>query len=466
MPTASKPGRDVFTTLPPELLSHILSSLQPPNDTPDTVEGDALRIQANKDLLAVTRSCRTLSEAALPILYAKPIFLANMKRNFYRQGGDIDRELKKAAMSFVKTLEEHEELAGYVRDLSMLNTVVPAFETSRQGQLQKGLIAACDKVETIAVKLRTAGQSAELGTLLASLPRLRSLKLDAFPRTAQSKDSAAELYDACLCALKQNYTAIAGAAVKLEHLSLFGVGGRLGSAAANRLSTLSSTLQNLTDSLFVEVHRYDQDLAVFLPGPLPAANTALPGLAALHISTSRNYEGNDTAPGLSADLWSNNTLASFSAEIRFFRGKQILRNLTTTNYHSAVQPVLAKPYERSFSRFPQARRLRLSYGFAMTLEKLNALANASLQLEELDLENTYWSLTSADFGSSPSNVLSDFERSLIVTLDSFKHLKYVRLGVWPYVADASSDERTEGRSALDAWARNEGLELHVRGCRS
>ncbi|GAA5990530.1 hypothetical protein JCM10908_003116 [Rhodotorula pacifica] len=143
-----------------------------------------------------------------------------------------------------------------------------------------------------------------------------------------------------------------------------------------------------------------------------------------------------------------------------------------------------------FRQFPEARRLVLHNGKQMTLTELGELVQASPMLERIDLAGTTWTIDEGDL--DPENlgayldtdedsqtvtdfirtklstfhddnsvcaaIMSPFERRLISHLDHLPHLRYLDLGIFPYV-----EYEPVAQIARRTLSRAEHLRLGRRG---
>ncbi|GAA5990536.1 hypothetical protein JCM10908_003119 [Rhodotorula pacifica] len=139
-----------------------------------------------------------------------------------------------------------------------------------------------------------------------------------------------------------------------------------------------------------------------------------------------------------------------------------------------------------FRQFPDARRFTLQNGKQMTLTELRELVQASPMLERIDLAGTTWSIdplelelenvaahlddsiSAADFlrtkfNASCAALMSPFEKRLVSLLDRLPNLRYLNLGIFPYVEIYLAAQ--VARRPFVAWAEGKGLELRLEGCK-
>ncbi|GAA5983705.1 hypothetical protein JCM10908_000386 [Rhodotorula pacifica] len=455
-PSTSK--RACLAALPQELLVQILSEPSPP---PSILEGpDDDRLLLTHGVVSAMQCCRALLDAGRIALYRRP-------RN----------DMAKAAFGLRSTIEANEGIARLVRDLRDLPSFVSSVEGKKAAnaagagdELQESLLKHCVNLTEATVYSHDQEQAKRVGTLLRALPHLSSLGTSVREpprdwRVRTDAETNMAVLASCLTELASPSSPADGTPAdrtpRLRHLSLY---ANTHACTGQATCPLSPLLPSLTSGLTLELICCTdiRVLDCFLPRESPSSKASARGLTSLTIIFDPSERELEIAS--ISDYLQGNTLEFFEMHC-----PEEGCSDSIAMYHRDRPPLVHYGSEM-YRLFPNVRHLRLSHGTDMNLVKLALLGASSPKLEYLDLSDTYWDLRAEnldlDAGDCDSIGLSAFEGKLVRILSRFKHLRFIHLGIWPFVHEEHKLVRLHGlgRTALSAWAKERGINLVVTGC--
>ncbi|GAA5983708.1 hypothetical protein JCM10908_000388 [Rhodotorula pacifica] len=459
-------NRDILSTLAPELIDFILEELCALSAQDEDPTG---RKRAESAVLPIISTCRALEQAGIRRLYRAPNLINGLREEDAIRLGD---EGKNRMQRFCDTVCTRPEAALAVQDLSGIHgllTLAALMEgptNYMDGEFKQwlGLVGLCTNLTKICISLTSVEQAEQAGIAFAKLAHLSEIEVEVSVSTWLNPGvTDVDVYAACLSPLRLKPVE----PVKLAKLTLTVKGHK---HDANTITDSTCGLAMILHKLSIEIclrfsfFPYDlDDLRCYLPGGSSGQEIGLPGLAGLEIETFASYE--DMCPS-TLNVISGNRLVSFNGNARRVWSIDSLsgyRRLTSRCRSDNSDYA----YKKSMSLFPDVRHLRLSAGIQMNLVHLEILADNSPKLERLELDGTHWDLSPEELPNlaSPTD-LSPFEQRLVAILERFKHLEYIHLGIWPYLASSSPtapDQDDCIRPGLVAWAKERRIRLVVHG---
>ncbi|GAA5996946.1 uncharacterized protein JCM10292_006104 [Rhodotorula paludigena] len=373
-------------------------------------------------------------------------FVASGRRALYRSpskqtGLYLSRD---KAYNLLQTLKQHPNLQGSVRELTHLASSVSTFVRSPCGpyssaihrsiapfEWQSEMLRLCTQVTRATVALTDTDQALEVARLLMAGRAVQNIMC----RFVEPK-------------------------VNNEHAIVRALARGLGGTTMQRLDSISLQLTKHVHATTKRPHYVTRKLSVDVSAACLLSVVAylpkgIAGLRSLEIRLGRNMHGLDFTPlmkALSTNYITHFDMRSTLAVVSGYDG-------SPEDYADAVQgPALPLAF---FGTFKHLRKLELRSCSAMDVARLSLLADSSgATLTHLDLRQTFWGdLTARDLDSAEGHPRpSGFEERVMQVLDRMPRLKYVALGVWPFVVDSDC------RCGLRKWAAARGLKLEVEGC--
>ncbi|BGP18841.1 hypothetical protein JCM10213_003496 [Rhodosporidiobolus nylandii] len=360
-------------------------------------------------LSAWSRTCRAFRSSGQRVLFRAPFMWSCLPTT-------------SGALALAEALASNSRLRGYVRDLSALQRAVDDFLWDKEGarrkralysfepeQWQQKMLELCPEARSLDVQVVNEEQAETIGGGLRNLNRLAELMVvfDGNFHGDRAR-SFSRLVSAC--------AANGHPPLALRKLVLL-----LSHEGDAEPTAKPPSLAYSTANLSLSLGYTDPALAsLFLPTDLRLLRT-------LEIDTDMVCSARAFEPFVAR--LAGNSLTTFYFSAGFDHAPPKTAEAYTPSYDGTAFPLSL------FSLFPHIQHLSLRTGREMSLEKLRALACASPDLETLDLGETYWHFSLADFERASPSSLSVAESKLVTAVAPLLRLWELDLGILPVDMD-------------------------------